>query len=98
MSKLSYCIFRVNMMRASGRVFGIDISGLILTSITAKYLRKMGYQHINENVPQQLKETGFMHGFVIVLITFTLLNFISAILSITKKGRVKMAKEHFLSE
>lgn len=88
----------LNMMRASGRVFGIDISGLIITSVTAQYLKGKGYKHININVPHQLRETGFMHGFVAVLATFTLLNFISAILSVTKKGRVKMAKEHFLSE
>jgi len=89
----------VNMMRASGRVFGIDISGLIMTSVTAAYLSTKGYHHINLNVvPEQLKKTGFMHGFVVVLITYTILNFVSAILSMTKKGRVKMAKEHFLSE
>ncbi len=89
----------LNMMRASGRVFGIDLSGLILTSLTAAYLSSKGFKHINTgSVPYQIKENGFMHGFIIVIISFTVLNFISAILSITKKGRTKMAKEHFLSE
>lgn len=89
----------LNMMRASGRVFGIDISGLILMSVTAAYLGRRGFHHVSlSSVPHQLRETGFMRGFVIVIVTYTVLNFVSAVLSITKKGRVKMAKEHFLSE
>ncbi len=89
----------LNMMRASGRVFGIDISGLIVTTMTAAYLGSKGFQHINlPNVPHELRENGFMHGYVAVLITFTVLNLVSAVLSITKKGRTKMAVEHFLSE
>ncbi len=89
----------LNMMRASGNVFGIDLSGLIITSITAAYLSTKGYFHINAlNVPHQLREDGFMKGFVIVLIIFTLMCLISAALTMTKKGRTKMAKEHFLSE
>ncbi len=89
----------LNMMRASGRVFGIDLSGLIITSFTAAYLGSRGFKHINTNsIPYQTRVNGFMHGFVIVMITFTALNFTSAILSMTKKGRTKMAKEHFLSE
>lgn len=89
----------LNMMRASGRIFGIDLSGLIITTITAAYLGGMGFRHINlPTVPHQLRENGFMQGFVIVVISFTLLNIASAILSVTKKGRTKMAVEHFLSE
>ncbi len=89
----------LNMMRASGRVFGIDISGLIITTLTAVYAGTQGYHHIPiRYLPHHIREHGFMHGFVTVIITFTVLNFISAILSITKKGRVKMAKEHYLSE
>ena len=89
----------LNMMRASGRVFGIDISGLIVTTMTAAYLGSRGFQHINLSaVPQEMRENGFMRGYVTVLITFTVLNFISAVLSVTKKGRAKMAVEHFLSE
>ncbi len=89
----------LNMMRASGNVFGIDLSGLIITSITAAYLSSKGYFHINApNVPHQLREDGFMHGFVIVLIIFTGLCLVSSALTMTKKGRTKMAKEHFLME
>ena len=89
----------LNMMRASGRIFGIDVSGLIITTITAGYLGARGYHHINmPTVPHQLREDGFMRGFVIVTVSFAVLNLISAILSVTKKGRTKMAVEHFLSE
>ncbi len=87
----------LNMMRASGNVFGVDLSGLLITSITAAYLSTKGFLHINaSNVPHKLREEGFMHGFVFVIIIFTLLCLVSAILTMTKKGRVKMAKEHFL--
>ena len=89
----------LNMMRASGRVFGIDLSGLILSSLTAAFLGLNGFKHINDSgIPNKIKVYGFMHGFVVVIISFTALNFISAVLSMTKKGRTKMAKEHFLSE
>ncbi len=89
----------LNMMRASGNVFGIDLSGLIITSITAAYLSAKGFPHINaSNVPYQLRQSGFMRGFIVVNITFTALSLLSAAITMTKKGRTKMAKEHFLSE
>ncbi len=89
----------LNMMRASGNVFGIDLSGLIISSITAAYLSTRGYMHINAlNIPQQIREDGFMHGFVVVTITFTVVSLLSAIFTMTKKGRAKMAKEHFFLE
>ncbi len=89
----------LNMMRSSGRVFGIDISGLIVTTMTAAYVGSAGYRHINFSpVPREIRENGFMRGYVAVLITFTVLNLISALLSVTKKGRTKIAVEHFLSE
>jgi hypothetical protein len=57
----------------------------------------MGYSGVI-GAPQKIREEGFMRGFVMVIITYTILNFISAILSITKKGKPKMSKDYFLSD
>ncbi|MGC8653470.1 MAG: MFS transporter [Candidatus Kryptoniota bacterium] len=89
----------LNMMRASGRVFGIDISGLIVTTTSAAYLHRIGFRDsTSSGIPRLLRENAFMRGYVLVLITFTALNLLSALLSLTKKGRTRMAVEHFLSE
>ncbi|MDR3553521.1 MAG: MFS transporter [Syntrophobacteraceae bacterium] len=36
----------LNMMRSLGLIFGVDISGLVFTSLEHKYLSTHGYQHV----------------------------------------------------
>jgi EmrB/QacA subfamily drug resistance transporter len=77
----------LNMMRALGLIFGVDISGLIFTSLKHNYLTTHGY-NIGEaikQVPSSIKNIAFMKGFIVVMITLLVINIIATIISAAKK-------------
>ncbi|MCL4542958.1 MAG: MFS transporter, partial [Deltaproteobacteria bacterium] len=76
----------LNMMRALGLIFGVDISGLIFTSLKQKYTAARGYQ-IPSNAPASIFNSAFIHGFAVVMITLLAINIFAIILSAAKKKR-----------
>ncbi len=83
----------LNMMRSLGLIFGVDISGVIFTTLEHRYLSDKGYpnvQHVfsNTSIPVPLKDNAFMHGFLVVIGVLLLLNLISAFFSVTNKAEI----------
>jgi EmrB/QacA subfamily drug resistance transporter len=83
----------LNMMRSLGLIFGVDISGVIFTSLEHRYLMEKGYtnvQHIfsNSGIPVSVKDNAFMHGFLIVIGVLLTLNLLSAFFSATNKAEI----------
>jgi EmrB/QacA subfamily drug resistance transporter len=81
----------LNMMRSLGLIFGVDISGVIFTTLEHKYLAEKGYQNVdhvfaNSTIPLPMKDNAFMHGFLVVIGVLLLLNLLSAIFSATTKA------------
>ncbi len=80
----------LNMMRSLGLIFGVDISGVIFTTLEHRYLAEKGYQNVNHvfangSIPLIVKDDAFMHGFIMVMGVLLLLNIIAAIFSVAKK-------------
>jgi hypothetical protein len=80
-------------MRSLGLIFGVDISGVIFTSLEHRYLMEKGYtnvQHIfsNSGIPVSVKDNAFMHGFLIVIGVLLTLNLLSAFFSATNKAEI----------
>ena len=76
----------LNMMRALGLIFGVDISGVIFTSIEHHYIVKHGYKvTVFKDLPVALRKEAFLHGFAPVMITLLLINIVAAVLSAAKK-------------
>ncbi len=80
----------LNMMRALGLIFGVDISGLIFTSLKNGYSAARGYK-IPSQAPKHILDSAFLHGFAIVMITLLVINIVATILSAAKKN-VKIKK------
>jgi len=80
----------LNMMRALGLIFGVDISGLIFTSLKQKYTEAHGYK-IPSHAPASIFNAAFIHGFAVVMITLLAINIFATILSAAKKN-VKIKK------
>ena len=80
----------LNMMRALGLIFGVDISGLIFTSLKQHYTTAHGYK-IPAQAPTSIFNSAFMHGFAVVMITLVAINILATILSVAKKD-VKIKK------
>jgi EmrB/QacA subfamily drug resistance transporter len=83
----------LNMMRSLGLIFGVDISGVIFTTLEHRYLAERGFpgaHHVfsNARIPLALKEGAFMHGFFVVILVLLLINFVSAVFSAINKGGV----------
>ncbi|MCL5023775.1 MAG: MFS transporter [Nitrospirae bacterium] len=82
----------LNMMRSLGLIFGVDISGVIFTTLEHKYLADKGYanvQHIfhDSRIPLAMKDHAFMRGFLVVIGVLMVLNVVAAFLSTAKKER-----------
>jgi hypothetical protein len=82
----------LNMTRSLGLIFGVNISGVIFTSLEHRYLMEKGYtnvQHIfsNSGIPVPIKDNAFMHGFLMVIMVLLVINVLSAFLSAA--GRAK---------
>ncbi len=80
----------LNMMRSLGLIFGVDISGVIFTTLEHKYLAEKGYanvQHIfhNASIPLATKDHAFMRGFIVVIGVLMVINVIAAFLSTAKR-------------
>jgi EmrB/QacA subfamily drug resistance transporter len=80
----------LNMMRSLGLIFGVDISGVIFTTLEHKYLADKGYanvQHIfqNSSIPLATKDHAFMRGFIVVIGVLMVINVIAAFLSTAKR-------------
>jgi EmrB/QacA subfamily drug resistance transporter len=80
----------LNMMRSLGLIFGVDISGVIFTTLEHKYLAQKGYanvQHIfhNSSIPLATKDHAFMRGFIVVIGVLMVINVIAAFLSTAKR-------------
>ncbi len=89
----------LNMMRSLGLIFGVNISGVIFTSREHRYLTDKGYpnvQHIfsNGSIPVSIKDSAFMHGFILVLMVLLALNIIAALLSAAKSGKGAAIIDH----
>ena len=80
----------LNMMRSLGLIFGVDISGVIFTTLEHNYLADKGYpnvQHVfsNSSIPIAIKDNAFMHGFLVVIGVLLALNLLSALFSVANK-------------
>ncbi|MDA8104610.1 MAG: MFS transporter [Nitrospiraceae bacterium] len=90
--KLSVAGGILNMMRSLGLIFGVDISGLIFTSVEDKYVVEKGFydvQHIFHNrlIPVSVKDNAFMKGYLVVLGVLVALSLLSALLSALRNDR-----------
>ncbi|MEJ2695492.1 MAG: MFS transporter [Candidatus Sulfobium sp.] len=90
--KLSVAGGILNMMRSLGLIFGVDISGLIFTSLEDKYVVDKGFydvQHIFHNrlIPVSVKDAAFMKGYLVVLGVLAALGLFSAFLSVLRNER-----------
>ncbi|MDA8085602.1 MAG: MFS transporter [Nitrospiraceae bacterium] len=84
----------LNMMRSLGLIFGVDISGLIFTSIKHKYYLSKGYGLANTKaIPMAARNDAFMRGFVVVMGVLVGLNILAAILSAAKKDESLLSAE-----
>ncbi len=90
--KLSVAGGILNMMRSLGLIFGVDISGLIFTSLEDKYVAEKGFydvRHIFHNrlIPVSVKDKAFMKGYLVVLGVLVALALFSAFLSVLRNER-----------
>jgi EmrB/QacA subfamily drug resistance transporter len=84
--KLSVAGGLLNMMRSLGLIFGVDISGLIFTTLEEKAVADKGFyavQHIfhNQLIPVSVRDVAFMTGYLVVLGVLVALSLVSALLS-----------------
>ncbi len=81
----------LNMMRSLGLIFGVDISGVIFSTLEHKYLADRGYQNVqhvfrNTTISIADKDAAFLHGFLVVIVVLVAISVGAALLSATKKG------------
>ncbi|MDA8172518.1 MAG: MFS transporter [Nitrospiraceae bacterium] len=91
--KLSVAGGILNMMRSLGLIFGVDISGVIFTTLEHRYVAENGYpnaRHIfrSHNMPVPVKVNAFMKGFLVVLGVLIALNLVSAFLSVLRNDKI----------
>jgi MFS family permease len=90
--KLSVAGGILNMMRSLGLIFGVDISGLIFTSLEDKYVAEKGFYNVrhifhNRLIPVSVKDKAFMKGYLVVLGVLVALALLSAFLSVLRNER-----------
>lgn len=79
----------LNMMRALGLIFGVDVSGVIFTSLQHNYLVAHGYGATAfRAIPSHIRESAFLHGFVPVMMTLLLVTALAIVLSFAKKEKI----------
>jgi EmrB/QacA subfamily drug resistance transporter len=81
----------LNMTRSLGLIFGVNVSGMVFTTLEHGYLAQNGFPNStrifsNSNIPVPLKADAFMHGFMMVIIILLAVNILAAVLSAMKKG------------
>lgn len=77
----------LNMMRSLGLIFGVDISGLVFTTLEHKYLANRGFHHVSHifhdpRISLALKDNAFMRGFVIVIGVLVAMSLTASLLSL----------------
>jgi len=83
----------LNMMRSLGLIFGVDISGVIFTTLEHRYLSEKGFpnvQHVfsNASIPMSVRDNAFMYGFFVVIGVLMSLSLLSAFFSATNKADI----------
>ncbi len=76
----------LNMTRSMGLIFGVNISGMLFTTLEHRYLAQRGFRHArlifsNARIPLPLKADAFMHGLVVVILVVFGVNILVAALS-----------------
>ncbi len=89
----------LNMTRSLGLIFGVNISGVIFTTLEHSYLAEKGYPNAgrifsNSSIPVSIKDNAFMHGFIMVILVLLALNVLAAFLSAAKKGKSMAIIDH----
>ncbi len=89
----------LNMMRSLGLILGVNISGVIFTSLEHRYLSDNGYPNIrhvfsNAAIPLQVKAAAFMHGFMMVIMVLMAVTILSAFLSSVRKVKTLGIADH----
>lgn len=82
----------LNMMRSLGLIFGVDVSGLIFTTLEEKTVVEKGFydvQHIFHNrlIPVSVRDIAFMKGYLVVLGVLVALSLLSAFLSVLRNEK-----------
>jgi MFS family permease len=75
----------LNMMRALGLIFGVDISSMIFTSLKLNLLAQHGYL-IESKAPFTIYRIAFMDGFSFVMVSLLIICVIAVFISFTKKS------------
>ena len=93
----------LNMMRSLGLIFGVNISGLIFTTLERRYLSDNGYPNIqnvfgNTSIPVSVKAGAFMHGFMMVIMVLMAVTMLSAFLSSVRKVKTGATIDHEAAE
>jgi len=88
----------LNMMRALGLIFGVDISSMIFTTLKLNTLAQHGY-FIESKAPFTIYKIAFMNSFSFVMISLLIICIIAVVLSFTKKSikRRESVEESFES-
>jgi len=93
----------LNMMRSLGLIFGVNISGLIFTTLERRYLSDNGYPNVqrvfgNASIPVPVKAGAFMHGFMMVIMVLMAVTMLSAFLSSVRKVKTAAIIDHEAAE
>jgi len=75
----------LNMMRALGLIFGVDISSMIFTTLKLNTLAQHGY-FIESKAPFTIYKIAFMNSFSFVMISLLIICIIAVVISFTKKS------------
>ncbi len=89
----------LNMTRSLGLIFGVNISGLIFTTLEHQYLMEKGYLNVqkvfsNSSIPMPVKANAFMHGFMTVIMVLMAVTVLSAFLSSVRKTKIPAIVDH----
>ncbi len=89
----------LNMMRSLGLIFGVNISGVIFTTLEHRYLTANGYQNVqhvftNTSIPMPVKAGAFMQGFMMVIMILMAVTILSAFLSSVRKVKTVAIIDH----
>jgi MFS family permease len=89
----------LNMTRSLGLIFGVNMSGVIFTSLQHRYLAEKGYLNVqnvfsNGSIPTPVKANAFMHGFLMVIMVLMAVTVLSAFLSSVRKIKTSAIVDH----
>ncbi|MGC2424592.1 MAG: MFS transporter [Nitrospirota bacterium] len=90
----------LNMTRSLGLIFGVNITGMVFTTLEHGYLAQKGFPNStrifsgSSNIPVPLKADAFMHGFMVVIIILLGINILAALLSAMRKGQAAGIIDH----